>query len=276
MKKNLFSIVTLVMIFVAADTALAAYYVNFDVIQHRKYENGNEFNRAAFSVRESDGGPYVMSDVININTITLYDPDGTEILPTKVIFDPSWRALYGNFSSTTGQWNFNAAFSSPEPAYYINFDEPLIQGTYHLYAEENDGTPHDVYKEFNALANLPTISSSTFRGYEDSAGDFILTWDLPVDLYFWTSGLSTSYRVIITVSMDGSYSGDLWVTQPTPLGLIIVPSTVMQTLKAEGNTLKAQIQIRTNDNNNRTYSNAVNLDAIKTFRRQKVVVIPLN
>ena len=265
---------TLVMIFVAADTALAAYYVDFIMIQHRKYEDGTEFNRAWLSVREYAGGPYVMSDVIK--TITLYDPDENEISPTEVIFDPTWRALYGSFNSVAGQWNFNPAFSPPEPEYRINFDEPLIQGTYHLYVEENDGTTHDVYRDFNALANLPTISSSTFRGYEDSSGNFILTWDLPVDLDFWTSGLSTSYRVIITVSMDGSYSGDLWVTQPTPLGIIIVPSSVMQTLRAEGNTLKAQIQMRTNDNNNRTYSNAVNLDAIKSARRQKVVVIPLN
>ena len=76
--------------------------------------------------------------------------------------------------------------------------------------------------------------------------------------------------------MNGSFRGDLWVTQPTLLGIVIVPSSVMQTLKAEGNTLEARIQMRTNDNNNRTYSNAVNLDAIKRVRRQKVVVIPLN
>ena len=142
MKRNLLLIVTLIMFFVASDTALAAYHIDFDMIQHRKFENGSESNRASFSVKEYAGGPYVMSDVVE--TFTLYDPDGKEISPTKVVFDPSWKALYGNFVTGTGQWNFDGDFSPPVPTYNINFDEPLIQGNYHLYLEEKDGTTHDI------------------------------------------------------------------------------------------------------------------------------------
>ena len=274
MKRNLFLMVTLIMIFAASDTVLAAYHINFDMIQHRKFENGNEFNRASFSVRQYQGGPYVMSDVVK--SFTLYDPNGHEVTPTKVVFDPTWKALYGNVVIGTGQWNFDSDFSSPETAYNINVDEPLIPGTYDLHVEENDGTSHDVSKDFNALASLPTISSNSFRGYEDASGNFILTWGLPVDLEFWNSGLETSFRVIIGVSQNGSYKGDLWVTQPTLIGLIIIPSSVMLKLLAEGDTLEAQIQLRTNDNNNRTYSKAIDLHLIERIRRKSVVVIPLS
>jgi hypothetical protein len=258
MKKSLFLIVAFIIALTVSNTVFAAYYVHMWHPQHRKYEDGREFNIISLAVRESQGGPYVMSNVIQ--SITLYDPNGEEVSLTEWHFDRTWKGLFGSFDVNTGQWSFSSDFAPVQPENVIFFDEPLIQGTYHLHVVDTDGTPYDVYSDSNALVDLPMISSRSFRGYEDASGNFIWTWDLPLDLDFWNAGLSTSFRVLIGVYNNGSYMGDLWVTQPTDLDTIIVPSSVMQKLRAEGDTLKARIQLRTDDASNRTYSNEVNID----------------
>ena len=70
-------------------------------------------------------------------------------------------------------------------------------------------------------------------------------------------------------------SGNLYVTVPATLGGMYVPSSVMDLVWEKGDKFYVQLHLRTNDNNNRYYTNPVALSALKKERPVKTVVIPL-
>jgi hypothetical protein len=54
---------------------------------------------------------------------------------------------------------------------------------------------------------------------------------------------------------DGNYVGEAYIGVPTHLGRLFVPRDVGKKIAAEGASFSLNIQFRTNDNNNRRYSN---------------------
>jgi hypothetical protein len=254
--------------------ASAAYTVQFFHIQHRIFEDGREFNRAGFGVFEDNN--YITTD--KVKSVELYHPDGSEVTLTGGGFGP-YKVLKGEYKAdkddpNEGQWNFASEFVT-ESYYSLNFDQPLQVGNYRLEVTlQGETSPNVLFKYFNGQESLPIISSDSFRGYADSSGNWIWTWDAPHDTAFWTSGLATSVRAFVTIIDKGQYVGELDIRQPTHLGIAIIPSNVVQKLEAEGDTFRVQLQLRTNDNNNRAYSNSIFTDELQKEKR-KVVVIPI-
>ena len=66
-------------------------------------------------------------------------------------------------------------------------------------------------------------------------------------------------RAIINIYRDGDYVGVVYATVPTHLGRLFVPKDVLEKVEEEGDQFELIIQLRTNDNNNRTYSKSQKL-----------------
>ncbi len=282
MKKFFSLVVSLISVCMISSTTFANYYIDFWYIQHGTYENGNEYNRLAFAVRDQQGAipdstdPFVMNDVVTV--INLFYPDASQVSfeppPSGTHFGGSYKTLNGRYEanrgdSKEGQWIFSDTFTN-ESWYRADFLGILRQGLYQVHVEFTEGTQvktFDADVMVNGQKNLPIVSANSFRGYHDSSGNLILIWTPPHEVGFWlTSEMSTSARGILEAYVDGIYAADLYIRQPTHLGVLIVPSNVFQNVQQKlgpGNiTYKTLQQLRTNDNNNRTYSNAADISSL--------------
>jgi hypothetical protein len=155
----------------------------------------------------------------------------------------------------TGQWHYPPEFHDVN--YYgigFNASEPwLVPGTYHLEVTDTDGAICDSYYAFNGLVALPIISADTFEtSFEGS--DFVLRWDVP-DLTGIISPEATSVRGALRIYSSEAYVGEVSVRVPTDLGYLAVPPYILEMIQTLGDRFELAVQLRTNDNNNRTYSN---------------------
>ncbi|MGE0085902.1 MAG: hypothetical protein AB7S75_15955 [Desulfococcaceae bacterium] len=230
---------------IAADAASLI----FDQLQHRKYEDGTDINRISFSFKDQSGN-LIIDNIVK--SVELSDPDGIVIQLSNIVFNPFYKALYGSYDAQNGKWNYGSSFSSAEPYYSLNFNESLKSGQYHLKVTDNSNIVYDADRTFNGeIVTLPVISSKSFYAYRDSSGNLIWTWSRPSDL---DTGLNTSVRAFVSIYNNDQYMGELYVTVPTHLGYLFVPNDVYQKVLAEGSIFKLGIQLRTNDNQNRSYS----------------------
>ena len=99
-------------------------------------EDGRGFNVAHFAMRNSDGS-YVTDDVVT--AIELFDPNGASVeLTDDFAFGGPYNTLYGNYNPDDGQWYYDEAMVQ-ESWYRVEFETPLIVGTYHLQVTDIDG-----------------------------------------------------------------------------------------------------------------------------------------
>ncbi len=245
--------------------------LEFWYVQFRRYEDGTEKNKIAFGLRDMDGN-YVVTDPLT--SIKLYDKDGIQVPLSDRKFYSLSKFLNGRYDAAQGRWSFDSAFVN-DSGYGPEFSVPFkVDGNYHLEVSDGARTYHG-FQHFAGKEMLPIIPSTSFRAIKNSEGSLILTWDVPSQLEFINSGLQTSVRAWIDVYQGSAVAAELWLNNlPTHLGYAIIPQTVMQMLEAEGDSPTFQLQLRTIDNFNRTYSNAVPLSQLK--KPGGAVVIPLN
>lgn len=62
--------------------------------------------------------------------------------------------------------------------------------------------------------------------------------------------------MIIDIKKKGKIVGNIYYRVPTHLGRLFVPKAIVDAAKSLGNSYLIQIQMRTNDQGTRTYSNA--------------------
>jgi len=125
-----------------------------------------------------------------------------------------------------------------------------------------DGPEFVLDKDFGGIKDLPIIPSDSIFFRRDSEGNIIWTWDVPEGI---SRDLETSVRAFIDMYDDNEWKGDLTVKVPTHLGRVFIPADVFQSIEGRADelgcdTLKVCIQLRTNDNYNRTYSNSITLE----------------
>ncbi|MCP3940089.1 MAG: hypothetical protein GY710_01215 [Desulfobacteraceae bacterium] len=253
MKKQVLLILISLFIVLSGNAAYS-YSIDWSYIQHRSYADGTEFNKASFAVMDA-GGVCVMDDVIA--SAKLYDPDGIEV-KIDMNFNNAYNTIYGGYNGYSSQWEYN--YESRDESWYSSvFDDPLKSGTYHFVITDIDGNTYDSYKDFGSAEKLPVIRSDSFHAYKDNLGNFILTWEVPA---YISTRLSTSVKVNIFALDDGTYKNadNISIRVPTHVGRVFVPGNIFQKLEAVGNGLKLYVQVRTNDNYNRTYSNEVILN----------------
>jgi len=134
--------------------------------------------------------------------------------------------------------------------------DPLIDGDYHLIATDKDGNQYESYYSFNGHVGLPIIPASSFKYRFDQDGNFIWEWSVP---YYLDPSLETSVWAMIKIYQGDDNIGSVGCKLPTHLGRLFVPYDVIDMVKAEGDLFELQIQLRTNDRNNKIYSKSVNL-----------------
>lgn len=254
MRKQLLIIVFgIVLTFGFVGQAASAYYLEWWYVQHRVYEDGRDFNRLNFALVDESGN-YPTADPVA--TVTLRDPDGRIVSLSNPGF---WTVdtIYGGYNCDIGQWDYDDQFHF-ESGNGVQIDDPLIEGTYHLSVTDIDGGTHDGYFEFNGLVNLPIISSSTFD--VDLISGFLLwEWEISQALLAISINHETQVRAIISIFKNDQYVGDGYFYVPTHMGMILLPPSVVRKMKMKGNRFDFTIQLRTRDNNNRTYSNPLRL-----------------
>ena len=231
------------------------YTVNYWHVQKRTYEDGRSFNQLSFSVLDEFGSAVPTDVVFSIALVGSGVPDP---LPAHT-FD-YFESLYGHIDTTTGQWIYDTDFA-PENYYAVNFSGDLAAGDYTLAVIDSDGAAMTIDNPtytFNGVVELPTISYKSFRGYEDAAGNLTVQWDPPLDSGLWSGSADMSIRCWLNIYLGDDYLGDIYVTVPAALGGMYVPSSVMDLARARGDSFRLALHLRTNDNNNRYYTNGSN------------------
>ncbi len=229
--------------------------ISYVYVQHRLYEDGREFNRLYAEIRD-ENGEYPIEDTLS--GMTLFAPDGTELTLSEIKFG-TYNSINGRYDESTGQYNYDGTNFSFGSGHTAVIEAPLEQGIYHLAVTDNQANTFERYHRFMGQVELPIVSSGTFRPSVDSNGNFTLTWDAPQNLDLT---LDVSSRFIINVYDNDIYTGELYVSMPVDLGYIFIPANIVQALEAAGDRFDIRVQIRTNDNNNRTYSNALKLSSL--------------
>jgi hypothetical protein len=221
-------------------------------VQNRKYENGTALNKAAFAMKDQSDN-YILQNVLS--SMELYDPEGIKVQAIESGFGGSYQTVNLNYDSNNGRW-FSGATLRDESWYFIDFDSPLKIGDYHLVVKDQSGIQYEDFFKFNGLQNIQQISSDTFCAFKDGEGNLLWTWEGPAE-YF--QNVSTSIRTYATAyDENGEYLGETYIKVPTHLGWAFAPANLLQQLEqVGGKTFKIGVQIRSNDNNNRTYSNSI-------------------
>jgi len=263
--KNKLFLVLMLSVFIVLGSgykAEATYSFDTTYVQHRVYEDGRDFNRLGFAIMED--GNYVTSQVIDYAELFFPTPPATTVVNLD---DSSWSFstydhLGGRYDG--GTWDYQSAFTT-ESFYSVKILDSLHVGTYTLDVGFIDSSP-DITSEivFNGLVNLPVISAGTFTGYEDSGGNFIWNYGVP-DLTGIIDPSETSVRGLLSIYDDGGQIlGEMSIKAPTDLGYFLIPEDVISLILDLGDVdyVEGAVQLRTNDNNNRTFSDRVDLDSI--------------
>ncbi len=223
----------------------------FFFVQHRTYQDGTVLNRLAFGFKDATSGAYLLKD--KLESVTLFDPDNATVAVPEPIFSGAYEELDGEYDGKTGIWYYGTPY--PTADYKADLEEELIPGTYKLIAIF-DGKEVNGSFNFSGVKDLPIIPASSIKSKLDASGNLICTWDVSYELSESDPLLQTSARVIIDIKKKGKIAGNIYYRVPTHLGRLFVPKAIVDAAKSLGNSYLIQIQMRTNDNSNRTYSNA--------------------
>jgi hypothetical protein len=225
-----------------------AYQINWWSVQHRIYEDGRDLNQLWFEVTE-EWGYYPTEDVVK--SVKLFDPNGNEVTFSNLRFYQE-DGIFGEYNNG---WRYDESPSFGS-YYKAEFESALIAGTYRLQVTDvNDNTSESEYV-FNKQVNLPIISSSSFNPYLTPANELIWEYEIPVNL---SPDLDTSVAGCIEIYNNDNYVGYIWIRLPTDLGYIYVPEGLVEYIENSGTRFELIIMLRTNDNNNRAYSNPLKL-----------------
>ena len=229
-----------------------ANQVEFWAVQNRTTEAGTNFNVAIWSMK-NNAGDYILDDMLS--SIELFDPNGIKIQQALTVFKSN-KTAHGRYDANNGRWDFDSAFS-PLSYYLIEFGGTLKTGQYRLSFVDNESIQYDKYFYFTSLRDLPVIPSDTICMLQNSEG-LLWKWKTP-DSLMLQSEISTTVRAWIDIYNESSVCvGNIWLTIPTHMGWAFAPNSLLQQIPGQNSTIKIGLHVRTNDNNNRAYSNVVN------------------
>ena len=245
-RKGLVVIVTFALMLSIACSASAAYKISYFYVGHRVYEDGRNLNRINIEFRDESGN-YPQED--QLKSLVLINPKGKQVPIANLKFYNDGM-LSGYYDANNGIWIYGEL--GPDVGYGGVIEQALIQGIYSLKANFA-GAKSSMTYAFNGLEKLPIIKSSSIKT-KDFQGNLICEWAVPYSLSKTNPGLTTSVRAMIDIYQQDAYRGCLWVRIPTHMGRLFVPRSVLDIIESTGDKFVVGIQLRTNDNNNRTYS----------------------
>jgi hypothetical protein len=253
-RKNVILLVTVLLVLGFACQAAAEYYLSTFILQHRKYENGDDFNRITFAFKDSAG--QLVTDDILFSAI-LKDPTGAQV-PILELSQYLDSVLYGNYDWKQGRWFYPGAFGV-DTGYGGKVEGALKKGKYVLEAVDKNSKQHTGEFYVNGIVNLPLISSKTLKPSFDKSGNLICQWAVPWVLGQKNPDWDTFTQAVIYIYEGKTLTGVMYVRVPTYMGRLFVPSSVLDLLRAKGSSFQLGVNLRTNDQNNRVYSNTIPL-----------------
>ena len=238
-----------VIIFFFLSEAFAAE-VSWMYVQNRKYETGRNLNRLAFGLIDEKG--QVCTDSSDAANVQLFAPDGSAVSLSKYRFDCDVE-IFGIYDAVKSRWHYSDSWQF-DSWFRADFFEPLIPGQYRLQVTSADGQVVESSFHFKKQVELPIISSSSFKIYNDTFGNVIWKWDIPYDLGRLIFDLSTEARASIDIIKDNKNVAYFFVKIPSHLGYVFIPRQIADKITSKGDHFGFQIQLETKDKNNRTYS----------------------
>ena len=265
--------VVIIILAVFCSSTVMAYQLANVYVQRRVHEDGRQWNKLNFEVLDEAGN--FISDVDVVTSVNLYDPSENDVDLSRVGLDPDLDFLSGRYDTNNSKWIYNEWTMVKD--YWAEILDPLIIGVYRLVITTDDAQTHEASYTFNGIVALPIVSASSFQIQPDTGGNLIWTWENPKELYTLSQSHNTKVSVYVTIYHNGEYKGLLWATIPSHLGCLFIPVERMQQISSRGNAFKFGLQIRTNDNNNRSQSNMLVVNSLPTTiaKRRNVVVVPM-
>jgi hypothetical protein len=251
-RRNVMLLVAVFLVLGFACQAAAEYYLASFYVQHRKYEDGKDFNRFYLRFNDDVGNP-VENDVLL--SAKLYDPTKAEveILELAYTFD---NYIINNYDGNANRWFYKQTFL-PEGGYNGKVAGSLVNGIYSLVAVDKNNKIHTGQFTIFGIVKLPAISSTSFKPRLDQYGNFICEWAVPWSLCAQNPAWNTNVLTMIDIYDGENYKGAIYTTIPTHMGRLFVPANIVDLAKAMGSSFKFSLQLRTNDNNNRWYSTKI-------------------
>jgi len=257
--------------FILAETASAAYQVGNVYVQHREYEDGRSFNKAYFEILDQNG--FSIPNVDVVNEAKLYDPNSNQVNIPEWTAEPDIDIFTGYYDMDNGRWIYNDSFMSN--SYFAIFMGDLITGTYRLEIRADDGQTYEKTITINGLVDLPQISSSSFQLHPDTYGNVFWTWEVPDKLCRFSQNYDTLLKPYIAIYSNEQMVGWFQVKIPTHMGRIFIPAGKVQEVMNSGDKFVFGIDLRTPDMNNRYFSNGLTVDDLTSYYpangRQRVV-----
>ena len=250
-RKLIIALITLFSLILASQ-AIAAPAIRWLYVQHRTWENGSEKNMLAFGFKDGTSGVAILED--KLASVTLYDPNGAEVMLGEPIFGGAYAELTGEYDGKTGIWNYGTGTFYQGADYTAYIEQEVMVGTYRLVAVF-DGVSVEATFERTVEADLPIIPASSIKKKVDASGNLILTWAVSYELSQNNPLLATSAKVLIEAKKKGQIIGSLNYRVPTHLGRLFVPKAIVDALKGLGSSHIITIHLRTNGNGTRSKSN---------------------
>lgn len=226
-----------------ADNGLApTYRIGDGYFQYRTTENSANNNfRAYFSVSKS-GMPLNSAD--DIDTVTLRDPDNTEISASNTGF---WNGKYYSYNCRTTPCSESGPFA--ETGLYGTLD-PLSPGVYQIEVQLVDGQTITSEMYYPGQLALPVVDSSSMQA-QWSNGDLVLSWTNPTDEPNWQE--VDQVRVVL---FDVDYNDKVFVTLNTTAETVTLPAELLNKAAAIGTSgiSSWQVQTRAYDQYNMNYA----------------------
>lgn len=257
---------------IAAECIAQNYYIDWVAVQHRVYEGGRTTKILGFDLRD-DVGNYV-TDLNIVTDVKLYDPHNN-----AVRISPSDNALfyygYGHFNIGSASWIYDDEF--PYGGFNYDILDQLVIGDYHLKVTTSDAQLLEKTTEFIYLFDMPAISHRSFQIHSDSSGNLYWMWDIPKQLFDVADAYSIQIRPQIIAYRNNKANFFLQPYVPVQMACLFVPQAVVQKLIDSGDTFVFCLQVRTDNNNARSYSDYVTVNDIYTEidKKKSAVVIPL-
>ena len=203
-------------------------------------------------------GINITGDVVS--NVDLYVSEVDPISLGGIIFTTEGENSFsGWYDCNRSQWYYGDWGEDISYYYNVTFDGSLQPETYYMRLTLKDGQELILEKDFEGLKELPVIFSDSFYVREDSEENIIWTWDVPDGI---SQEWETSVRAFVSMYDSTEWKGSLTVTVPAHMGYVFIPVDVVH--KFEGrvdelgcDAVKFQVQLRTNDNCNRTYSKEI-------------------
>lgn len=251
--------VTLAAILALSGSAFAAYTISAGsfFVSHRIYETSGALNKLIFDMKDNSGQPFSNGDAII--SVKLYDPNQNLVNLSPFYFNPPYEVVSGKFDVSTKQWIYYPGFFLNEIGAIILDD--LMVGTYRLEVLMDDAVTYQSTYEVTNLLDLPVISSRSYQVVSDSAGNVFWSWKTPSDLISLSRTLGTSQRPYIYAFQGTVMKSVLYPSVPTEMSSVFFPTDIIQALVSKGDSFVYGIQLRTTNNNCRSYSKEITVNS---------------